>query len=438
VGALSGGAVNIAPGGTLDLSGSTTQDGLNFGAKQFNIAGTASVARVPIINNGVRQLNALQHVTLTADCDGRRIAALRHSLGTHTSLSTTLDLAGHTLTKLGANQFSLVGTDVSDGNIVVNGGIFSIETVTNIPDFQTGTNITFNAGTTFQVFSNTADPSAVLRPIIFNGAGTQIGSGSNNNNSFIGSPMFLNGDVTVTALNNANNTSTLTLTGNISESGGARSITKTGPSTLVLTGTNSWSGTTTVQAGILRVGSAGALPASANLVISGGTVDLNNNFAASFDASAKSLAGTATGTLTNSDFGNLRTFTVDQSSTTEYSGAISGDLSLVKAGAGTLTLSGELSNVELHVNAGVLNLNSVLANATITNDGGTLNINADATNSTVNANSGGTGVHFTVSQTLTALNIGAGGVVTLEEAAPGPAEGEFDQQADIVFCNLRV
>src|SRR6185369_8716823 len=110
----------------------------------------------------------------------------------------------HTLTKIGTNQFSLVGTDVSDGNIVVNGGIFSIETVTNIPDFQTGTSITFNAGTTFQVFSNTADPSAVQRPIIFNGAGIQIGSASNNNNSFIGSPMFLNGDVTVAALNNTN------------------------------------------------------------------------------------------------------------------------------------------------------------------------------------------------------------------------------------------
>jgi autotransporter-associated beta strand protein len=431
LGALSGGAVNIAAGATVDLSGSTTQDGLNFGAKQFNIAGTGVGGAGAIINNGVRQLNALQHVALTADATvgGSQRFDIR-SVPT-SSLASTLDLAGHTLTKIGANQFSLVGTDVSDGYIVVNGGTFSIETVTNIPDFQTGTNITFNAGTTFQVFSNTADPSTVLRPIIFNGAGFQIGSASNNNNSIIGCPMFLNGDVTVAALNNTNNTSGLTLTGDINESGGARSVTKTGPSTLVLTGTNSWSGTTTVQAGTLRVGSADALPAMANLVISGGTVDLNNNFAASFDAGAKSLAGTATGTLTNSDFGNLRTFTVNQSSTTEYSGAISGNLSLVKAGAGTLTLSGVLSNPELHVNAGVLNLNSVLTNATITNDGGTLNVNANATDSTVNANSGGTGVHFTVSQTLTELNIGAGGVVVLEQTAPLLTDGEIDQQDDI-------
>ncbi|HZJ15310.1 MAG TPA: autotransporter-associated beta strand repeat-containing protein, partial [Chthoniobacteraceae bacterium] len=309
---------------------------------------------------------------------------------------------------------------------------FSIETVTNIPDFGTGSTITFNAGTTAQFFSNTADPSTVLRPMVFNGAGIQIGSASNNNNSFIGSPMLLKGDVTVAALGNTNNTSTLTLTGDISESGGARSLAKTGPSTLVLTGTNSWSGTTTVQAGVLRVGSAEALPDSANLVISGGTVDLNNNFAASFDAGAKSLAGTATGTLTNSDSGNLRTFTVNQSSTTEYGGAISDNLSLVKDGTGTLTLSGALSIPELHVNAGVLNLNSSLASATITNDGGTLNINAEATNSIVNANSGGSGVHFTVSQTLTALNIGPGGVVVLGQTAPPLPDGEFDQQPDIM------
>ena len=146
----------------------------------------------------------------------------------------------------------------------------------------------------------------------------------------------------------------------------------------------------------------------------------------------KSLAGTAAGTLTNSDFGNLRTFTVNQSSTTEYGGAISGNLSLVKAGAGTLTLSGALSIPELHVNAGVLNLNSSLASATITNDGGTLNVNADATNSIVNANSDDAGVHFTVSQTLAALNIGAGGVVVLEQAAPSLADGEFNQQGNLL------
>ena len=154
LGSLAGGEVNIAAGGTLDLSGNLTAQALNFGAKQFNIAGTGVDGTGAIINNGVRQFNTFQHVALTADATvgGSQRFDIR-SVPT-TALASTLNLGGHTLTKHRRESFSLVGTDVSDGNIVVNGGMFSIETVTNIPDFGTGTTITFNAGTTAQFSPN--------------------------------------------------------------------------------------------------------------------------------------------------------------------------------------------------------------------------------------------------------------------------------------------
>ena len=59
--------MNILSGATLDLSGSPTAQALNFGAKQFLIAGTGVGGGGVIVNHGVSQFNALQHVTLLAD-----------------------------------------------------------------------------------------------------------------------------------------------------------------------------------------------------------------------------------------------------------------------------------------------------------------------------------------------------------------------------------
>lgn len=310
LGALAGGAVTVASGATLDLSGNLTAQQLNFGAKAFTIAGTGTDGTGTIINNGVSQFNALQHVTLSADATIGGSARFDIRSVPTTALNANLTLANHTLTKIGANQFSLVGTDVSDGNIVVNQGTFSIETVTNIPDFGTGRTLTFNAGTTLQFFSNTTVPSTVTRPMVFNGAGIQIGSGSNNNNSTIGSSITLNGDVTFATLGGATATTTLTLTGNLSETGGPRSITKTGASRLTLTGSSSYTGTTMINGGVLQIGDGGT----------NGTLAPGNVVAA--------------GTLA---FNRLDDVTV--------SNVISGSGGLTQLGAGVLTVTGTNSYV---------------------------------------------------------------------------------------------
>jgi autotransporter-associated beta strand protein len=109
----------------------------------------------------------------------------------------------------------------------------------------------------------------VNRPMVFNG-GNQIGTGSNNNNSTIGSNMTLNGDVTFTNFGGATATSTLTLTGNLSETGGPRSITKMGASRLVLAGNNSLTGATMVNAGGLIV--SGALNGTSSVSVQGGAL----------------------------------------------------------------------------------------------------------------------------------------------------------------------
>ncbi|MHA3770792.1 beta strand repeat-containing protein [Verrucomicrobiota bacterium sgz303538] len=358
LGSLGGSAVSIAAGATLDLSGNLTAQALNFGTKQFNIEGTGVGGNGAIVNNGVSQFNTFQRVTLTNDATigGSQRYDIR---GT----GSLLNLDGHTLTKIGSNQVSLVGTTVNDGNIVVNQGTFSIETTTSIPDFGTGKTITFNDGTTGQFYQNRSIPSAVTRPIVVNG-NVQFGNASNNDNAIIGSNITLNGDLTVTNLNNSNNTSSLTLAGNITESGGARSLTKNGPSTLVVTGNNSYTGGTTINAGRLQVGD-GAIGGSL------GSGAVANNALLAFNPGIEPLTFSnpisGTGTTQKDGFGTLTL-----SGNSSYTGATT-------VNDGTLVVSGSLSGTSnVAVNFGTLKLgaaNRLADLATLTLGTGTFDTN---------------------------------------------------------------
>jgi autotransporter-associated beta strand protein len=391
LGALGGGAVTVAAGATLDLSGNTTAQALNFGSKQFYIAGTGTDGTGAIVNRGVSQFNALQQVFLTADATVGGSQRFDIRSAPTTSLNATLDLAGFTLTKSGGNQISLVGTNVSDGDIIVDGGTLGLETVTTIPDFGTGKKITFNAGTTLLLFSNTAAVSPITRPILVNGFGITMGSGSNGNNSTLGSPITLSGDLTVAALNNTNATSSVTLTGNIGETA-PHSLTKNGPSTLVLAGANSYSGGTFIYGGVLRVNeSAGLGAAAGSLTIdNGATLQAGSSFL----SNRPITIGLGGGTFdTNGNDINLGAGSVVTGGT------------LTKTGAGPLTLAGTLTFDTLTTTAGTTHINSAFGTGT----------------STLNANAATT---ISVSQKLAALNIGAGAVVTIG-AAPSPQELAF-------------
>jgi autotransporter-associated beta strand protein len=380
--------VTVAPGAALDLSGNLTAQALNFGSKQFRIAGSGPDGLGVIVNFGVSQFNAFQQVVLTgnATIGGAQRFDIR-SVPT-SALNARLDLAGNTLTKNGANQFSLVGVDVTDGDIIINQGIFAIETVTTIPDFGTGKTITMNAGTTLQFFNATNSPSAVQRPIVFNGQGSQIGN-ANDANSVVGSPILLNGDLTVTALNNAPATSALTIAGAITETG-ARSITKNGVNRLVLAGNNSYSGGTTINAGTVQMQSPTALGATtAPLVVNtAGTLDLFAN-----SLTVGSLSG-SNGTITSTVPGSVA-FTAGGAADTTFGGSIqdgAASVSFIKQGTGTLTLTG------LHTYTGLTNLNA-----------GGLEVNGSISSSMVVGGGvlGGTGILGPV--TLTAGAIAPGG-----------------------------
>lgn len=67
------------------------------------------------------------------------------------------------------------------------------------------------------------------------------------------------------------------LSGNISDSGtGIFALTKTGAGVLELTGSNTYRGATNINAGALRIATAGSLSASSNVVLNGGVLELGH------------------------------------------------------------------------------------------------------------------------------------------------------------------
>ena len=197
----------------------------------------------------------------------------------------------------------------------------------------------------------------------------------------MGSAIVLNADLTIT---HSVGSGDLTLSGVISESGGARTLTKAGSGTVVLNGTNTYTGTTSITGGVLDIGNAAGLgDTSAGATVSdGATLSLSGGL--SFNAEALTLNGagvSSSGALLNESGSNTWTGTVTLNTATsigansttslDISGAVSGANALTKVGAGTVKLSGSNGSFtgDVNVNVGTLqveNGSAVDDSATVT------------------------------------------------------------------------
>jgi len=120
--------------------------------------------------------------------------------------------------------------------------------------------------------------------------------------------------------------------------GGGGSLSKLGTGTLVLSGSNSFSGGTTVGAGIVRLGHAGALGSGAVNMVSGGEVDLTGNLTVTNALTVRGVGASSSGE------GSLRSI---GGTSNAWSGPVTLGENFARigcTGGGTLAVSGVISS----------------------------------------------------------------------------------------------
>jgi autotransporter-associated beta strand protein len=220
-------------GGTLDING------FNLTTEPVSVQGAGVSAAGAIVNTGAQQTTALTKIILTGDTTlgGSGRWDVR---GSGAILSTGGN--AYNLTKTGASQICFVATNVDAalGAIAINQGILSFQTSTTSMGDPTKT-VTVASGASLGFYNTSAVMSKVAT---LNGGAIYAESGTGNQNTFAG-PISLTG---TGGTLNADSGAVLNLTGAIS---GPAALTKIGAGTATLSGSNTYTGATNVNAGTL-------------------------------------------------------------------------------------------------------------------------------------------------------------------------------------------
>lgn len=308
-----------------------------------------------------------------------------------------------TVNTLGTN----VGNQIAQGFLNINGGSFTVGVGLRVGDGVVGS-VNTHARGTVAISSGTLEVSGLF--LLGNSEGGGTAANQRGTLSITGGTVNANVGITT---NNAQ--STLTLNGgtldmkgnkigtaaqpiggnsgalnwtsgtlkNLLELNGGAVLNKSTVGTLILAGTNFYTGGTTISAGTIQIG-AGSSLGSVNgtlTVNTGGTLDINGN-----DLGVGNFTGSG-GNIVNNASGTNKILTIGNNNGTggNFAGVIAdntsgtGTVALLKTGNGTLTLSGSVANTYTgltKVSVGELDLakspntNAVGGNVTV--DGGTL------------------------------------------------------------------
>jgi len=236
----------------------------------------------------------------------------------------SLNIAGITFTGSAANY--TIGSTAGESISLTGGGTIQIDnalTATNAVE-TINAPLLIAGGTTYNVANDSANGAGA-------GAGTLVLGGTIRGGSSGAAVLTLAGT----------NTNANAITGVIGDGAAtSMSVVKNGPGTWTLSGANTYTGSTTVNAGTLRAGIATQAFGIGSAVTIGatGTLDLNG-----FSNTIGSLATASTGIVDNTASG-AATLTLGDSTSTTFAGSIQntgGTLSLVKNGTGTLALTGD-------------------------------------------------------------------------------------------------
>ena len=366
-----------AGAGQLSLTAANTYSGTTTVG-----AGTLALGHINALQNSTLDTGASgsQAVTLSvAGTNTYNIGGLQGSdalaMGANTlsvgSKNTNTIFAGDLtgtglLTKVGTGTLTLSGNNTSTGNITINAGRLQLARQAALYNGTAAswvkTKIYVNSGGTLAlnvggVGEFTAGNVTTLL--------TNLGTSITNNGLLAGSSLGFD----TTNASGGNFTISDVIANSTGTGSGAIGLIKLGSGTLILTGNNTYTGVTTVEAGTVEVRQANALggTGTGTTVTSGAALALSNGI--SIGAEALTLAGTGVaggGALRNLSGNNSYAGTTtlaaassiqSDADTLTISGAISGAYNLSIGGAGNTTISSNIGTSSLNKNdAGTLTL----------------------------------------------------------------------------------
>ena len=318
---LNGGTTNIAS--ESNLGAATSALAFNGGTLRVTSGFTTSPTKVFTVlasQTGTLNIDASQSLIMANTAGGLQsgnaaATLIKTGLGSLVVQNANTGFSG-TL-QINQGTVELRNAQSTVGGIILNGGTLALAANAST-NFNNQLNLLTSSTINVDRLSGTGGVTHSTGSLSL-GASTLTVTGAN------AADLYLSG---ISLLGNAmvNPTTANLSSGAISGSFG---FTKTGAGIFSLNATNTYAGTTSVSNGTLRMGIADALPSATDLTVaSGATVDL-----AGFSGTTASLSGAGNVTLGSG------TFTTGSTSST-FSGSISGTGGLTKSGSGNLTLSG--------------------------------------------------------------------------------------------------
>ena len=330
---LQGAALNLTGNSSAPTAQNLNNVLLNTGHSTITV--TSGGAQPAVLNLGSITRTAPGTVEFTLPANGAittTTAVANGILGGYATIGTDwVTTNSTTLTSLVIYPpFLTSGTTTSNELLTGNGSLTGAKTLNSLKLSTSGAGQGLNLGTNNLVISSKGLLFAGADDYAINGTGSLGGSGNE---------MIIH----------AKGSGALTINAPIS--GGAGTFIKTGAGTVVLGTNNVYTGATTINQGVLRMGVASAIGAlSPVTVTSGGTWDLNGN--AQTVGALSGLGAISIGAAS---------LTATSASTTAFSGQFQGSGgSFVKDGTGTLTFDGMVSNTltgPISVVGGTLTLN---------------------------------------------------------------------------------
>jgi autotransporter-associated beta strand protein len=321
-----------------------------------------SVAALTLVSGSITGTSGLLTATSYSLVSGSISARLGGASATLAKSGATYT---HTATLSGANSYGGITTLGSNSGSLVLAHNSAVGNTASIEVEGNGSALVLADGVTI-----------TGKPVTLRGNGTNNGSSAG---SFAGAlttaanaTATWTGSVTLGDGNGrlgSGNSGSLHLSGPILGSGANQSLSLSSGSganigTVVLAGSNNFTGNISIVRGNLKLGAANTLPATAILDV--GSANVTDSTGFDLAGFSQTLAGlrrssanaTQASTVTNSS-ATAATLTLNQSSNLSYSGRITGSLTLAKSGAGSLTLTRSdalAASVSLDLQAGTVSI----------------------------------------------------------------------------------